>query len=304
VRKAFLLLVGAAAAALTFSSCDASPYAASVNGHDISVAYLYNQLKQWSANRAWVTSFDSANSSANGGSGTTVAGSGGPSTYSSTFTADILDTIVEFDIVHDYLEAHGRQPSPDELIAARAVNEYLRADYWEQFSPALRQFLVEQLADEALLVPRSTDQATIRSAYSQIEPYLFSQVCLDEASATTQAAAEVLSFSAKVNGVTVCFDQAALEGEPAGFRQAVLKLSPGEVSQPIRVSYGYQVVQLVSRKAPGLSAGVEQVLSAATATSEPPALSRLLSGAKVKVNPEFGTWSKGQIVPPRPVGGT
>jgi len=304
VRKVLVLLAGVLAAALMFTSCDASPYAASVDGHDISVAYLYNQLKQWSANRSWVTSFDSANSSANGGSGTTVAGSGGPSTYSSTFTADILDTIVEFDIVHDYLLAHGRLPSPDELVAARAVNEYLRAQYWAQFSPSLRQFLVEQLADEAVLVPRSTDQATIRSAYTQIKPYLFSQICLDEASTTTQAAALALSFSARVNGVTVCLDQAALEEEPADFRQAVLKLSPGQVSQPIRVSYGYQVVQLVSRKAPGLSAGVEQVLSAATATSEPPALSRILAKAKVKVNPEYGTWSNGQITPPRPVGGT
>lgn len=299
IGRILALISGLGAMSLALTACDTSPYAANVNGHVISVAYLNNQLKQWSGNRTWVTSFDSANSPSNGGTGTTVRGSGGSATYSAAFAADILDTVIQYDILNDYLSSKGRAPTSDEMVASRAVNEFLRMGYWEQFSPALRQFLVNQLAEQAVLTPLSTDQSTIQSAYGQIQTYVYSQVCFDQVSAFSQSAAEAIVSSGSVSGSNICLDQAGLEGEPPAFQSAVLALAPGQISQPIHVSYGYAVVQLVSKTSPGLSNGVQQVLSAATAQTLATSVADLIGHARVKVNPQFGTWSNGQITPPR-----
>jgi hypothetical protein len=301
IGRNLALIVALAAMCFSLTACDTSPYAAQVNGHAISVAYFENQLKQWSSNRSWVTSFDSQNSRANGGNGATVAGTGGSGTYSTTFAAAVLDTIIESDIVNGYLSSHGQLPTADELVASRAVNKFLRSSYWDQFSASLRQFLVQQLADQAVLAPLSADQATIQSAYGQIEPYLFSRICFHQVSAFNQSDALAIVSSGIVDGAHICLDQAGFEAEPAAFQSAVIALTPGQISQPIRVSYGYVVVELVSKTSPGLSPGVQKVLSAATANSVPAPVADLILKAHVKVNPQFGTWSRGQIMTPPPL---
>ena len=288
-----------AAGSLTLSACDASPYAASVNGYTISQLSLNNQLKQWSSNRTWVASFDSANSQQNGGSGATVAGSGGANTYSSTFVADILDNMIQVRIIHQRLAATGKLPTADEVVASRAVNEFLRANYWAEFPSSLRQFLVEQLAEQAPLTPVSSDTATLKSAYSQITPYLFSSVCVISASAFDQARAQSLASGGNLTGAPVCFSQTDFEDQPAALQKAVQKLSVGQTSSPIPTSFGYQVVKLVSRQSPGFTEGVQRVLSVATASSVAPSVTALIKSAHVKVNPAYGTWSNGRISTPQ-----
>lgn len=288
-----------AVGSMTVSACDASPYAATVNGHTISQLSLNNQLGEWSSNRAWVSSFDSANSQQNGGSGTTVAGTGGSGTYSNTFVADILDNMIQVELIHQNLGDNNHLPTGAEVVASRAVNEFLRSDYWTQFSPSLRNFLVEQLAEQAPLTPISSDTATLQSAYSQIQPYLFSKLCLTEASAFDQADASRLAASSQLQGADVCYDQAALEQQPAALQTAVAKLNVGQTSQPIRTSYGYQVVRLSSRQSPGFSPGVQRVLSVATASSVPPKVTSLINSAHVQVNPAYGTWTNGRITTPQ-----
>lgn len=295
-----IALTGAlAAGSLGLSACDASPYAASVNGQTISQLSLNHQLQEWSANRTWVASFDSANSQQNGGTGTTVAGTGGSGTYSSTFAADILDNIVQVTLIHQHLAATHNLPTADEVVTSRAVNEFLRSDYWDEFSPSLRQFLVEQLAEQAPLTRISSDTATLKSAYSQIKPYLFSQVCVVEASAFNQSDAQQLASSGNLQGAKVCYDQADFENQPRDFQTAVSKLNVGQTAQPIHTSYGYQVVQLASRQSPGFTPGVQRVLSVATASSVPPTVTKLIDSAHVKVNPAYGTWSHGRITTPQ-----
>lgn len=298
-----LALIGAlGAGSMTLSACDASPYAANVNGQTISQLALKNQLKDWSSNRAWVTSFDSANSQQNGGSGTTVTGTGGPGTYSSTFVADILDNMVQVNLIHQHLEATRNLPTPDEVVASRAVNEFLRADYWDQFPPSLRSFLVDQLAEQAPLTPVSGDSATLRSAYSQIQPYFFTQLCVIEASVFDRAAAHQIASVPDLRGAKLCFTQTTFEEQSEVFQKAVANLAVGDTSPPIATSFGSQVVRLVSRQSPGFTGGVQRVLSVATASSVPPAVTKLIDSAHVKVNPAYGTWSRGKITTPHLAG--
>ncbi len=295
----FALIGALAAGSMTLSACDASPYAASVNGETISQLALNTQLKDWASNQTWVTSFDAANSQQNGGSGTTVAGTGGPGTYSSTFVADILDNMIQVRIIHQHLASTANLPGPDEVVASRAVNEFLRSNYWDQFSPTLRSFLVDQLAEQAPLTPVSSDTATLKSAYGQIQPYLFSNLCVTTASAFDDAAARKLASSPDLQGAEVCYDQSSFEDQPVAFQKAVAKLSVGQTAAPIKTSYGYQVVRLTSRQSPGFSQGVQRVLSVATASSPAPQVTRLIGAAHVKVNPAYGTWSGGRITTPQ-----
>lgn len=299
-RAISLIAIAGAAlgASLSLSACDASPYAATVNGHSISQVTLNHQLSEWSSNKAWVRSFDSQNSSANGGSGVTVVGAGGSGTYSSAFAAEILANMVQSEIIAQRLHQTREEPTADEVTASRAVNEYLRSAYWEQFSPSLRQFLVQQLADQAVLTPVSTDTATMQTAFNDIKPYLASQTCVREASAVTQSDAQQIVASGTVGGSEECFSQDHLESQSQTFQTAVEKLNVGDIAQPIKTTYGYTVVQLASRQTPGETPGVKQVLSVVTARTEPVQITRVVNRARVKVNPTYGTWSKGTITPP------
>lgn len=300
-RTRTILATGAAllGVALGASACDASPYAASVNGDTISQAYLNNQLKLWAANKTWVASFDSANSQQNGGSGATVTGSGGKDTYSATFVSDILDTIIQVKILHQHLAGANQLPTQDELVASRAVNEYLRSDYWDQFAPSLRNLLVEQLADQGALTPVPSNVAALQGAYLAIQPYLFYQICVKEASAFSSADVQKLATAGNFNGAQVCLSQTDFENQSPAFQSAVVNLTPNSVSQPIQTSFGFEVVQVVSRSGPTLSIGVQHVLAAATAQSEPPQILDLMNRAKVKLNPAYGTWAQGQVNPPQ-----
>lgn len=291
-------LIGAlGAGSLLLSACDASPYAAKVNGQVVTVNGLNHQLAAWASNRTWVQQFDASNSSAQGGSGTSVVGSGGPGTYSSAFVADILGDIVDVTAIRQHLARTGQLPTGDETVASRAVNEYLRAQYWTQFPPEVRDFLVDQLAYEAPLAQVPSDTSSLQGPYKQIQPYLFSSVCVVQTSVASLAQASTIISSGSVHGTTICYDQTALEGQSADFQAAVLKLvSPGQLSAPVKTSYGYQLLQLASRNSPGFDQGVQQVIAAAT--NQPPAITSILSSAKVEVNPRYGTWSDGQITPP------
>lgn len=283
---------------LTLSACDASPYAATVNGYVITVNTLNNEMAGWAANKAWVQQFDSGNSTSQGGNGATVVGSGGAGTYSSTFAADILSDLVSTKAIDQYLAAHGITVTNDQLVAAQAINEYIRGDSWTQFSPSIREFQVRQLAEEGALAGVPTDTSSLQTPYSDIQPYLFSSICVDQESAPDQAAAQSIISGGSVTGSELCYDQSDLEEQSAAYQSALRKLSrPGDLTPAIKTDFGYVVAKLVSRNTPGFSAGVKQVLSAAVTT--PKEISTLLKTAKVRVNPRYGTWSSGQITPPK-----
>ena len=278
-----------AAGSLGLTACDASPYAAKVNGHVITVNSFNHTLAQWSSNQAVAQSFQSG--------GVNVVGAGGPGTYSANFASQVLTTLVNADIIHQYLASRGHPATAEEQITARAIAEVQDAQIWGQLSPALRDFLVQELADEGALAQAPSDPTTVQSDYQVIQPNLFSSVCVRQASAFNQAEAQSIASSGQVNGSPICYDQIALDDKSQALQTAVRGLAaPGDVSQPIKTSYGYVVLQLVSRDTLPLDTQVEQVLAARTAA--PAEVTTLLSAAHVHVNPAYGSWSNGQVNPP------
>ena len=292
----------AGATALLASACDVSPYAATINGHVISVNALNHQLAEFSSNRAFVQQFnasESASAQQAGAPAVSVAGAGGSGTYSTQFVGQVLAVDVEIDAVHQSLAAKGTPATPDEILAARAVEEVAASQFWDQFPPDVRNLLVEQLADEGALTPPPSDPTSVQSAYDQISGNLFSSICVVEATAFSATAAQVIIAGGAVNGAQTCLTQTAVEQEPRPFQSAVLGLQTvGQISAAVPTSFGFEVLRLVSRSSPGLSPGVQQVLAA---TSNPPqTLQGIVTSAHVKINPAYGSWSGTRITPPPP----
>lgn len=295
----YLSLIGAlAAGAAALSACDASPYAASVDGQVISVNSLNHQLASFTSNAQFVQGFNASNSAGQGGDGTTVAGTGGDGTYSSSFVAQVLGALIATDAVHHHLSAAGTLPTPDEMVASTAVNEYLRSAYWQQFSQGVKRFFIETLADQAVLAQVPADTSTLVTPYQDIQPYLFSNVCVSQASAFNSAQAQQIIASKNVTGAVVCYDQSQLEAQPAAFQTAVRSLvNVGDISSAIKTSYGYQILQLTRRDTPGPTQGVLRVIVAAE--QPPAAIGGIVGRAHVKINPQYGKWSNGQVTPPQ-----
>jgi hypothetical protein len=283
------------ALSLTATACDTSPYAAKVNAQVIHQAALNAELRAWSGNAAYVSSYNSASN----GSGT-VAGDA-PGTYSTTWVATVLGGMVVASVVNQDLVAKGQQPSAATLAAARSVNQIAEVG-WQDFSPEFRDVLVQRLAEEAVITPVSVSEATLLSTYNQYkQQYFFLSICTAGSSAFSASEAASIAAQGVPNGVSACYNQAQFESQPAAFQSEVRSLAVGAVSSPIKTSYGYQVVRLVSRDLQPFSPDLQRVLSLVIMSSQGsanPALNTLLAKASVHINPAYGTWSSMQVKPP------
>lgn len=299
LAKTFAAAAVLAAVSLTASACDTSPYAAVANGQTIKQTTLNAELGAWAGNKQYVNAFDSAN----GSSGVNVAGFA-PGTYNSGWVASILDNAVVAGLIHQHLRALHEAPDAATMQSARAVSEISQIG-WSSFSPAFRNTLTMRLAEDATLSPTSVGSSTLQRVYQQYKPYFFSQVCLLEAAAFSLEQAQRLSSGGYPGGSQVCYSQTQFENQPADFSQAVMNLGLYQVSQPIKTRYGYQVVEVVSRDVFGFTPQLQRVISVAIVNAQGspnPSVNDLLASAKVKVNPQYGTWSQGQITPPKTPG--
>ena len=304
--------LGAGSVALT--ACDASPYAATIGGQEISVNQLNHQLAEFVGDRSFVTYFtqsqqaeaQQAQQEGQSFQAVTVSGNGGSGTYSTGFAADILDYDIEIDAVRQYVAAKGVPVSNDELEASRAL-WYTNSGFDFATLPGdLQNLFIQDYADKGALTAAPSPLSSLQQPYSSIDTYLFSSICVNEASAFSAQAAQSIVAAGTFTGTQVCYDQQELQEQPAAVQKAVLGLTTdGQISGVVDTSYGYEVLQLVSRQSPGLSPGVAQVLAAATAQSDTN-VADIVMAAHVKVNPAYGTYasSTGSVTPPQLPGST
>jgi hypothetical protein len=297
--RATLALGALVLAASSLSACDAAPFAARVNGTVIGQTALNTQLEGWSSNKAWVAEFDSQNQVTNGGSGDTVQGTGGSGTYSTSFSSGVLDGMIATTAIGQHLTQSDKLPGLDIEVASRGVRAAELAGLWTGFPPAVRQYIVDELAYESALIGPQTKTSTLNQAYKTLQPYIFYRLCLQQASAFSKDQAQTLSSTGDFTGTQVCYDQVALESQTPAFYAAVVQLTVGKTTQPIPTKYGYEVAKLMSRAAPTFNDQVTKVVAVAVdATVAQKPVSAVLQSATVKVNPQYGTWSSGNLNPP------
>jgi hypothetical protein len=183
------------------------------------------------------------------------------------------------------------------------VSEIAESSFWYQLSPSFRQVLVERLAEQSVVTPVSTDQATLKRVFDQYRSYFYSQVCVLEAFGTLSEM-QALSGGGTISGTPVCYDQATMEQQPQDYQKAVLSLDVGKKSQPIQTGSGYQVVQVTSRVEQPFGTEVQKVLSTVVSEAQgsgvASTITDLVTAARVKVNPTFGSWHNDQVTPPAP----
>jgi hypothetical protein len=298
----FVTAVAFATVGLSLSACDASPYAATANGQTIKALSLNTRLAEWGANKTYVNAQDAA--AEQGTSGAVAITGAGSGTYTSAFVATTLSQMVVDSILRQHLTATGSLPDAAMLAAARGVYEANSSNaYWFGFPDKLRAALTDDLADEAAVVPASSNTTALQEGFSELGSYMWTQLCVTQSSAFNLADAKSIESAGVPNGTSVCWDQAGLEDQPAAYRTAVFALTLGQTSKPISTSYGYEVVKEVSRKSVPLDSDTAKVLTIVLDSNSGvalPSLDKLILGAKVKVNPAYGTWNakRGNITPP------
>jgi hypothetical protein len=301
VRRARLagLLCLLVAGSATLTACDTSPYAARVNGAVIRQTALNSQLAGWSSNKAWVSAFDAQNSAANGGPGATVEGTGGPGTFSTTFSAGILDGMIVTTAIGQHLAATGNLPNADVQVAARGVRQAELGPIWTGFPPSVRQYIVDELAFEGSLASAPARTSQIEQAYTQFKPYIFYELCLEQVTAFTKQQAEKISSTGNFTGAQVCYDQRSLEAQSPAFFTAVVGLAIGHVTAPVPAKFGFQVAKLISKSSPPFNDSVAKVVAVAVdATVINKQAEAIVGSASVRVNPAYGTWASGSLTPP------
>jgi hypothetical protein len=301
VKRLITAVAVTVAACLAATSCDTSPYAATVNGQAIKQTSLNAELASWASNPAYVTAFDQAGYTTGAGITVTVSGEGS-GTYNMSWVGLILDGMISATAVHQYLEQNGLTVSATALEAARAVREISQIG-WYQFSPSFRDVLVQRLAEEATIATPAVPISTLKQAYRQYQQYFFTGICVVVEPAATQALAEVAAGSGVAAGTSQCFDQASLEQQPAVLRSALLGLHPGQVTKPIQTAFGWEVARCQSRADLPFGNDVERVLSVAIEEAEGNPVAQVqavVAKAKVRVNPAYGSWdsSNDEVIPP------
>ena len=306
MKRSLALASALGIAALGLSACDGSPPAVSVNGQVLTVAGFNSQLAQWTADKTFVASINTQSqqqaAQQGGGQAPTVAGQGldgVKSTISSTFVNQVLTFNIQSIALQQYVDKHGGPATAEEVETSRAINESSRSAYWDTMPEALRDIFINFVANEGVLTaaPSAAATAQLQQQYQSIQPAIFSSVCLIEGASPDLASAGAVVASGTVTGAQVCFDQQQFESQPQAFQAAVLGLTTvGQIAQPLKTSFGYQVLELNSRNSPPLDAGVAQVLTAAS--TSPQQLSTIFAAATVTVNAAYGTWMQSCLVPP------
>lgn len=310
------LLAGAAVAVactLAVSACDSSPVAVRVNSEQIKQTRVNADLREYAGNAAFVKAYESQTQGAS-----TVQGAS-PSTYSATFVAGVLNSLISSSALHQYLAAHHDLPNARQVAAARAWESAIQGDYWLGFSSSFRDQMAEDFADEAQFVKVSDKESTLRGAVNAASGYLFTLVCVRQVGFTVAGPDGKPDFAASLaaardatrgghqlaGGVVTCYSPPRLEDQGNPLYDEVVRAKVDQPIGPHRTRFGYQVLEVTHRNPLPFNEEMRKVTSLVaereTGKGTSPELQRVVRSARVWLNPQYGTWDpqKG-VVPASP----
>ena len=334
----FRLLGLACAGALALSACSSSAEssaAVSVNGADIAVEALDEELSHIQGNERYRESVEQG--LAQQGLQMTVSGSG-DGTFDSAFVARVLSLNVYYRLLEQEIERRGREVTDDELDAIRpqAVNGVGGREVFDAFPEEYRNELVRRQALTQELQQALGAGAGVEDARELFEANRedFEGVCvshifaavdergpegakarIEELAAQLEAGADFRQLATEQSDD----DAAAAQGGSLGcggqgrflpeFEEVAFELPVGEVSDPVDTPVGYHLI-LVEERRPltfeEVRPQVEQELQRRQLMAFSELIDELTCEADVEVNPRYGSWMAGcddpavvgEVVPP------
>jgi PPIC-type PPIASE domain len=316
-------LVAVALASVGLAGCNArfSPYAAVVNGTEISQQQLDNALSAISTNSGYKCLIQAGP----GGSQRTVGA--GDGTYDSSFAASVLSILIQDTAVHDAVESL-RLDEPPRVVAVAAAqladaltppqgspcttSGAATADAFPaSYRATLLQFQIDQDAIAAHLAGTALTASAI-AAFKLRHPDEASLSCLSVIVVHTRKEARTIRAQA-VRGVSFktlaqrhSIDPSASNGGNLGclanselsspLNVIVARLPAGAVSSPIAFSSEWVLIRVSAHPLESFSQ-----LVPALALQEESAVSsmipRIVRASRVTVDPQYGTWNSRISVP-------
>lgn len=314
-RLPALLASIAATSVLVFglSGCNVrfSPYAAVVNGSEISQTQLRDALAAISANAGYKCAIQA--------SGTTHISGVGQGTYNAAFSAQVLSILIQDKVVR---QAATRQrlvePSNLHAIALAQLDTSTAppstcpgsgASIVAAFAPSYRDVIVKFQEDEDALAASLAGvslTASSLSAYAATHETLMSLACVSVIEVAAQATAASLrsqllhgaSFAAEAKAHSTDSTTAASGGAlgcipdaefTAPLNADIAGLKVGQVSAPIAFSTSWLLL-LVTKRQPETYLEQATSLVASQQAKLNVLFPHLIKSAKVQVDPQYGTW--------------
>jgi parvulin-like peptidyl-prolyl isomerase len=332
VRRSAALVAAFVVIAGVLAGCTgATPYAAIVNGTTISQATLLRELHGLGNNAGFVAAYNS-NVQQAASQGQTLASMFGTGTASQTFsqgfTAIVLNTDIQAQLIHDEVVRRHIQPSAAEIAAATAAaqaqfpNTPDNKPVFQDFDPWFQQEYKVRAAEQAqlatALAPSAKDPAQIKQFYDLNPTNFVTSQCVSHILVASQGQAASIrarivagaDFSGQAKKYSTDAGSAAKGGQlgcagpgqfVADFEQVANTIPVNQLSQPIHTQFGWHLIKVTSRQEQPLdatnTARIQQYLQQNPVSMFiPPALIQ----ARVKVNPAYGSWDPLQpaVVPP------
>jgi hypothetical protein len=298
---------------LGLSGCNVrfSPYAAVVNGSELSQQQMNDALASIAANAGY-----SCTIAAGGGSRVVGAGQG---TYTSSFSAEVLSILIQDKVIRQQVAGLGLDEPPALRTAALAQIQTAfapgtgcpgtGASIVAAFSPSYRQQLVQFQMDEDALAAHLAGTALAPgalAAYEAAHPGTTGVNCVSVIVVRTRAQAVSLqrqilaganfaslakahsldTSTAPQGGALGCVPDSEFSSP---LNKDVAALPQGHVSNPIPFSSAWLLLLVTQRRPPGYTEQVNAFLGAQH-TKLGNLITGLVKSASVDVDPQYGTW--------------
>lgn len=311
------------ALALVVPACgDPSGYAAKVNAAEITQEDLDAELDAIVGNKKYLEDLEEAQVPVRGK---------GDGTFDATFVASVLTRQILLELVHQEIVERDIEITKFDRDQARPQVEQQVGgpEIFKAFPKEYRDHLVEKNAEvtafQAAVGEVDISEAGVKKYYEEHRDELFAATCVrhilvegreladsiraqivgggDFAALAKQHSTD--SGSGERGGELGCLtadESATLVGE---FREAMESLPVGELSQPLQTQFGFHLIEVTSRDVPPFDDElVPQVRGRLLEESQDAfveEIAKMVKGARVKVNPRYGTFQTEpdpRVVPP------
>jgi hypothetical protein len=315
---AVLAALGVSTVGLSGCNVRFSPYAAVVNGSEISQGQMHAALSAIAGNSGYLCSIAA--------SGTTHVAGAGQGSYSSAFSAEVLSILVQDKAVGQEL-ARLKLQEPSSLSSAALAQveaastpasgcQGTGASVVAAFPTSYRRELVSFQLDEFALAAHLAGTTLTPAGLERFAaryPNEASAACVSVIVVNTKATAASLrrqllagaSFAALAKAHSIDTQTAPSGGAvgcipdsdfSAPLNADVAALSVGRVSEPISFSSAFLLLLVTQRRPESRTALVSSLL-----TKEQSALSALIDhlvrSAKIQVDPRYGSWNLTASIP-------